>query len=114
MATTTISGDLGTEIISDTIGYRSAESTFAFYGDFGGGTLTIEAAYDDDGLIFIPLRKPDGALLEIAQNEPTIGKSVNQSKSCRIQRRRYFAFRITCRSRASKAKSRRKWKARKT
>lgn len=41
MATTTISGDLGTEIISDTIGYRSAESTFAFYGDFGGGTLKI-------------------------------------------------------------------------
>ena len=69
MATTTISGDLGTEIISDTIGYRSAESTFAFYGDFGGGTLTIEAAYDDDGLIFIPLRKPDGELLQIAQNE---------------------------------------------
>ena len=69
MATTNITGNAGEEIISETVGYRSAESTFAFYGDFGGGTLTIEAAYDADGLIFIPLRKPSGELLEIAQNE---------------------------------------------
>lgn len=70
MANITISGDAGTEITSDPIGYRSAESTFAFYGDFGtGGVLTIEAAYDDDGLIFIPLRKTNGDLLEISQNE---------------------------------------------
>ena len=69
MATTTITGTAGTEVISDPHGYRSAESTFAFYGDFGGGTLTIEAAYDDEYSIFIPLKKQDGTLLSITENE---------------------------------------------
>ena len=33
--------------ISDPFYYRSAESSFGFYGDFDGGSLTIEASFDD-------------------------------------------------------------------
>ena len=48
--------------------YRSAESTFAFYGDFGGGTLTLEASFDA-GVNWIRLKKFDGETLEILENE---------------------------------------------
>ena len=57
-----------TTAVSDPFGYRSAESTFAFYGTFGGGTLTLEASFDD-GVNWIPLKKSTGEVLEITEPE---------------------------------------------
>ena len=79
MAKIVITGTAGSDIISDPHYYRSAESTFAFFGDFGGGTLSVEASYnvDDSPDIFIPLKRLDGTLFEVTENEIhsiTLGK----------------------------------------
>ena len=59
--------------ISDPFYYRSAESSFGFYGDFDGGSLTIEASFDDgtivDGSNWMPLKKQDGTILTITSPE---------------------------------------------
>jgi|DEB0MinimDraft_12_1074336.scaffolds.fasta_scaffold00097_3 hypothetical protein len=70
MATQTVTGT-GADIESDVYGYRSAESTFAFYGDFGGGTLTVEASFNgtDTIPVYITLKKGDGTILEITEDE---------------------------------------------
>lgn len=67
MATQIISGT-APNVTSETLKYNSSESTFAFYGDFGGGTLTVEASFDS-GVTFITLKKSSGDILEIAEDE---------------------------------------------
>jgi len=67
MATEILTG-AGDPLYTDPFGYRSAESTFAFYGTFGGGTVTVEASFDN-GTIWIPLKKASGDVLEITSNE---------------------------------------------
>ena len=67
MATQNLTSD-GPAPDSNGFNYRSAESTFAFYGTWGGGSVTIEASFYE-GLIWIPLRKIDGTILTVAQDE---------------------------------------------
>ena len=66
---TIITGTTGADIVSTPERYNSSDSTFAFFGDFGtGGTLTIEASYDD-GTTFIPVNDPSRTVIEITANE---------------------------------------------
>lgn len=51
----------------EVVDYAGGSRTFAFYGIFGGGTLTISASFDSSG-IFIPLRDSIGNPLEITDN----------------------------------------------
>ena len=67
MATQIITGS-GPNVTSEPLRYSSSESTFAFYGDFGGGTLTVEASFDS-GVTFITLKKSSGDILEITEDE---------------------------------------------
>lgn len=72
----TITGTTGSDIISSTLSYAGLTSTFAFYGDFGGGTLTVECSFDNE-TTWIPLKKIDGESLEITSDEVhiiTIGR----------------------------------------
>jgi hypothetical protein len=53
---------------SDEFTYNSADSTFAFFGDFGGGTVTTDLSFDN-GTTWIPIKKYDGSVLEVTENE---------------------------------------------
>ncbi len=55
------------DLISEVKQFSAKTGSFAFYGDFGGGTLSIEASFDG-GTIWIPL-KNDGELFTITENE---------------------------------------------
>lgn len=56
------------DITSTSILYRGGETTFAIFGDFGGGSLTIEASFDG-GTTWIALKKADETVLTLTEND---------------------------------------------